>query len=149
MVWEKLNIAPLPKVLPKDEVPTYLKLMWGIIPILTIIIAFVINVQSIFFQALKLKDEIKPDFFKFEVPYTKFPFKIIAVLHLWILLLLGVISYGIYDFYMHNATQVSPKNVVKAYYDAIDFKYYEKAHSLIANYLFRSSCLKPPLLMGF
>lgn len=131
MVWEKLNIDPLPKVLPKDEVPTYLKLMWGIIPILTIIIAFVINVQSIFFRALKLKNEIKPDFFKFEVPYTKFPFKIIAVLHLWILLLLGVISYGIYDFYMNNATQVSPKNVVKAYYDAIDFKYYEKAHSFI------------------
>ena len=131
MVWEKLNIAPLPKVLPKDEVPTYLKLMWGIIPILTIIIAFVINVQSIFFRALKLKDEIKPDFFKFEVPYTKFPFKIIAVLHLWILVLLGIISYSIYDFYMHNATQVSPKNVVKAYYDALDFKYYEKAHSFI------------------
>lgn len=131
MVWEKLNVAPLPKVLPKDEVPTYLKLMWGIIPILTIIIAFVINVQSIFFKALKLKKEIKPDFFKFTVPYTSFPFKIIAVLHLWIILLLGVISYGIYDFYMNNGTQVSPKNVVKAYYDAIDFKYYEKAHSFI------------------
>ncbi|MFV8360455.1 hypothetical protein [Flavobacterium sp. LS1P3] len=131
MVWEKLNVAPLPKVLLKDEVPTYLKLMWGIIPILTIIIAFVINVQSVFFQALKLKNEIKPDFFKFEVPYVKFPFKIIAILHLWILVLLGLISYSIYDFYMHNATQVSPKNVVKAYYDAIDFKYYEKAHSFI------------------
>ncbi|MFN7098911.1 MAG: hypothetical protein ACK4M4_00880 [Flavobacterium sp.] len=131
MVWEKLNVAPLPKVLPKDDVPTYLKLMWGIIPILTIIIAFVINVQSIFFRALKLKQEVKPDFFKFEVPYTKFPFKIIAVLHLWILLLLGIISYGVYDFYLQNATQISPKNVVKSYYDALDFKFYEKAHSFI------------------
>ena len=131
MVWEKLNIAPLPKVLPKDEVPMYLKLMWGIIPILTIIIAFVINVQSILYKALKLREEAKPDFFKFAIPYTTFPFKIITILHLWIVLLLGVIGYGAYDFYLCNATQVSPKNVIKGYYDALDFKFYEKAHSLI------------------
>jgi hypothetical protein len=24
MVWEKLNVAPLPKVLPKDDVPLYI-----------------------------------------------------------------------------------------------------------------------------
>lgn len=131
MVWEKLNVAPLPKVLPKDEVPLYLKLMWGIIPVLTVILAFVINIQSIFFKALKIKDEVKPDFFKFVVPYSKFPFKIIVILHLWIVLLLGIIGYGMYQSYLFNASQISPTNVVKAYYDALDFKYYEKAHSYI------------------
>tara|TARA_R110002126_G_scaffold13674_1_gene58810 strand:- start:6002 stop:7429 length:1428 start_codon:yes stop_codon:yes gene_type:complete len=105
--------------------------MWGIIPILTVLIAFVINIQSIFYKALKIKDEVKPDFFKFVVPYKNFSFKVIVVLHLWVVLLLGVISYAMYDFYMYNATQISAENVVKSYYDALDFKYYEKAHSFI------------------
>jgi hypothetical protein len=131
MVWEKLNVPPLPKVLPKDEVPVYLKLMWGIIPILTVILAFVINVQSLFYNALKIKDKEKPDFFQFAVDYKKFSFKLIVFLHLWTLFLLGVIGYSVFESYTNNATQISPKNVVKAYYDALDFKYYEKAHSYI------------------
>jgi hypothetical protein len=131
MVWERLNIAPLPKVLPKDEVPVYLKLMWGIIPILTIIIAFVVNVQSIFFKALKVKDEPKPDFFKFNVSYTQFPLKLIGVLHFWVLVLFIIMAFGGYKTYIANATQISPENVVKSYYDALDFKFYEKAHSFI------------------
>nr|WP_314839087.1 hypothetical protein [uncultured Flavobacterium sp.] len=131
MVWERLNIAPLPKVLPKDEVPVYLKLMWGIIPILTILIAFVVNVQSIFFKALKVKDEPKPDFFKFNVSYTQFPLKLIGVLHLWVLVLFIIMAFGGYKTYIANATQISPENVVKSYYDALDFKFYEKAHSFI------------------
>jgi hypothetical protein len=44
MVWEKLNVPPLSKVLPKEDVPRYQKLMWGIIPILTVIIAFILNI---------------------------------------------------------------------------------------------------------
>ncbi len=131
MVWERLNIAPLPKVLPKDEVPVYLKLMWGIIPILTIIIAFMVNVQSIFFKALKFKEEPKPDFFKFKVSYTRFPLKLISVLHLWVLILFIIMAFGGYKTYVANATQISPENVVKSYYDALDFKFYEKAHSFI------------------
>jgi hypothetical protein len=31
------------------------KLMWGIIPLLTVVIAFVLNIQMILYQALKLK----------------------------------------------------------------------------------------------
>ena len=55
MVWEKLNVPPLSKILPKDEVPTFLKLMWGIIPLLTVLIAFVLNIQMIWYRALKIK----------------------------------------------------------------------------------------------
>jgi hypothetical protein len=131
MVWEKLNVAPLPKVLPKDEVPVYLKLMWGIIPILTIIIAFIVNVQSIFFKALKVKDEPKPDFFKFKVSYTQFPLKLISILHVWVFLLFAIIAFSGYKTYIANSNQLSPENVVKSYYDALDFKFYEKAHSFI------------------
>jgi hypothetical protein len=54
MVWEKLNVPPYLKFFPKD-VPRYQKLMWGIIPILTVIIAYS-HIQIIFYRALKLKN---------------------------------------------------------------------------------------------
>jgi len=131
MVWEKLNIPPLSKILPKDDVPLYQKLMWGIIPLLTVLIAFVLNIQIIVYQALKLKTIPHPDFFNFAVSYTKFSKKLITILHLWTLLIVCIISVFIYRLYIQNATQISPKNVVKSYFDAIDFKEFEKAYSYI------------------
>lgn len=131
MVWEKLNVAPLSKILPKEDVPVFQKLMWGIIPFLTVIVAFVLNVQMIFYQALKLKKISKPDFFKFSIPYNKFREKLVPFLHIWIVFILSIISYFLYQFYVHNTAQLTPKNVVKSYYDALDFKFYEKAHSYI------------------
>jgi len=131
MVWEKLNVPPLSKILPFEEVPLYQKLMWGIIPLLTVIIAFVLNIQMILYQTLKMKPISKPDFIKFAVPYQSFPRRLVSFLHLWTGLLLVFIFYFTYQFYLNNSSQLSPKNVVKAYYDAIDFKEFEKAYSFL------------------
>jgi hypothetical protein len=131
MVWEKLNVAPLSKILPFEDVPLYQKLMWGIIPLLTVAIAFVLNIQAIFYRALKLRPRIHPDFYNFAISYPSFPKKIIVILHLWAVLLLIVISYFTFLFYLNNTSQLSPKNVVKSYYDALDFKNFEKAHSFL------------------
>jgi hypothetical protein len=131
MVWEKLNVPPVSKILPFDDVPLHQKLMWGIIPLLTVIIAFVLNIQMILYQALKLKSFSKPDFFNFAIPYPAFSRKLVSFLQLWTGLLLVVVFYFIYQFYLNNSSQLSPKNVVKAYYDAIDFKEFEKAHSFL------------------
>jgi hypothetical protein len=131
LVWEKLNVQPLSEVLPKDEVPTYLKLMWGIIPMLTIIIAFILNVQLIWLRALKIKPLEKFDFTKNGIRYNNFSKKILKLMCVWSALLILAIGFGVYRIYIKNATQISPENVVKAYYDALDFKLYEKAYSFI------------------
>ena len=131
MVWEKLNVAPLPKILPFEDVPLYQKLMWGIIPLLTVVIAFVLNVQMILYQALKLKPITQPDFFKFAVDYKAFPRKMVTLLHIWAGFVLLIILYFTCQFYINNSSQLSPQNLVKSYYDAIDFKEFEKAHSFL------------------
>lgn len=33
MVWEREDIPPMPAVLPRKEIPTYQRVMWGIVPI--------------------------------------------------------------------------------------------------------------------
>ncbi|QYJ69506.1 hypothetical protein [Flavobacterium litorale] len=131
MVWEKLNVQPLPKTLPKDEVPLYLKLMWGSIPILTVVIAFILNIQSIWLQALKTKALPQPAFFKYNVVYRNFRKSMLWVNKIWVIAMVIVTGVSLYFIYMHNASQVSANNVVKAYYDALDFKQFSKAHSYI------------------
>lgn len=131
MVWEKLNVPPLSKILPFEDVPLWQKLMWGIIPLLTVIIAFVLNIQMLLYQSLKLKELAIPDSFKFSISYNKFNTKLITLLHVWSAFLLIIIGIFVYNLYLNNATQISPKNVVKSYYDAIDFKEFEKAYALI------------------
>lgn len=131
MVWEKYNVAPLPKILPFEEVPLYQKLMWGIIPMLTVVVAFVLNIQMILIQALKLKPLVAPDFLKFKSNYDLFPVKLVNLMHLWTGLILVIVFYCTYQFYLNSAPQLSAQNVVKSYYDAIDFKEYERAHSYL------------------
>lgn len=131
MVWEKLNVPPLSSVLPKEITPLYLNLMWGIIPILTIIIAFMLNIQSIWLRILKSKKLSKPEYLNYKLKYQGFPKRLVFYNHLWALMVILFISFGAYQFYLNNATQHSPENVAKAYYDALDFKEFERAHSYL------------------
>ena len=131
MVWEKLNVPPLPKILSKEDVSKWLKIMWGVIPLLTVIVAFVLNIQMIWFQTLKINLKSKPDFYKFAIPYKQFSKPLILISHVWAIFLLGVIFYGVYLFYIKNTAQLSPENVVVSYYDALDFKEFNRAHSYL------------------
>jgi len=132
MVWEKLNVPPLSKILPKDDVPTFLKLMWAIIPLLTVLLAFILNIQMVWYQTLKINLKEPPPFLKFKNNYNNYSNNLITVNRIWVVLLSGIFFYGIYLFYIKNSAQLSPKNVVEAYYDALDFKEFERAHSYLS-----------------
>ena len=131
MVWEKLNVPPVSSILPKEDVPAWVKIIWGIIPFLTVLIAFILNVQTLFVKALKTKKTAKPEYFKFQNDYSKFPRIVLKAFHIWAVILIIVTVYASYMFYIKNDTQRSPENVVKAYYDAIDFKELNKSFSYI------------------
>jgi len=131
MVWEKLNVPPLSTILPKDDVSTWQKILWGIIPFLTVLIAFVLNIQMLLVHALKTRFSAPPVFLNFKNDYTKFSRSILKITHIWSIILALIISYGTYAFYIKNESHHSPENAILAYYDALDFKEFEKAHSLI------------------
>ena len=131
MVWEKLNVPPVSSILPKEDVPAWVKIIWGVIPFLTVLIAFILNVQTLFVKALKTKTIAKPEYFKFQNDYSKFPRIVLKAFHIWAVILIVVTIYACYMFYIKNDTQRSPENVVKAYYDAIDFKELNKSFSYI------------------
>ncbi|MCD8439469.1 hypothetical protein [Tenacibaculum finnmarkense] len=133
MVWEKLNVQPLSSILPKEDVATWQKVMWGIIPFSTAIIAFILNIQSIFIRSLKTKVRILPPYLnsKFKNKYSLFSKGLLTTIHIWAVILCGILFYSSYLFYIKNDSQRTPENAIKAYYDAIDFKEYEKSYQLI------------------
>jgi len=131
MVWEKLNVPPIPAVLPKEDVHIALKIMWGVIPLLTVILAFVLNIQMTWYRVLKSKKMQAPEYLKYANAQKRFSERLISINHIWAILILLCISYGGYVFYLKNTAQIAPENVVKAYYDALDFKEFQKAHSYI------------------
>lgn len=130
MVWEKAGIAPLPSVLPKDEVPLFQKLLWGIIPFTTVLLALLLQLKALWSGSFKRKKSL-PIYFNFIQPYRKAPRLLYGSSLLWTAVLLVLIAFGGYQFYIKNTAQLSAENVVKAYYDAVDFKEFERAHSYI------------------
>jgi hypothetical protein len=131
MVWEKLNVPPIPQIIPKEDVPTIMKIMWGIIPLSTVLIAFIINIQLIWVRLLKSRKIAPPSFMKLELPYKKFSYKLLIISHIWALIVLVCLGYGMYLFYVKNVAQHSANNVVEAYYDALDFKEFSRAHKYL------------------
>ncbi|WP_299312649.1 hypothetical protein [uncultured Aquimarina sp.] len=131
MVWEKLNIPPLSTILPKDDIPLYQRLMWGIIPVLTVIIAFFLNIQMLWIRVLKSRPISTVIISGFKQYYNRFNPVVSGISLLWVLILIPIFGYGGYLFYIKNADQISPENVITAYYDSLDFKEFKKAYSYL------------------
>ncbi|MBT8321867.1 MAG: hypothetical protein KJO94_00185, partial [Eudoraea sp.] len=131
MVWEKANVPPLANILPKEDVALPLKLMWGIIPFLTVIIAFLLNIQPIWLRALKTDKYKEPIYESFAEAYQHFSARLSHTNQIWAILILMITGYGVYHFYLDQRAQYSPENVLSAYYDALDFKEFEQAHTYI------------------
>lgn len=129
MVWEKLNVPPLSSILPKEDVATWIKIIWGIIPFLTLLIALILKTQSLYVNNFIVKT--KPAYFKFKNDYSKFSRPVLKAFHIWAVLMVIGIIYACYLFYIKNNTQRSPENVVTAYYDALDFKEFNRVYSYI------------------
>lgn len=130
-VWEKLNVPPISSILPKDDVATWQKILWGIIPLLTVIIAFILNIQLLWIRALKTRISTIPEYLNFKYSYTTFPKPLLKITHIWSITLAIIVCISIYTFYIKNDAHHSPENAILTYYDALDFKEFEKAHNLI------------------
>ncbi len=132
MVWERLNVPPLPKLIPKEDVPNSLKLMWGLIPMATLLFAFVCNIQFLWWRKIKQDTQNTLDFSAFQPAFSSKRNKSFYQIQvLWAFVICVLFIWSVLQFYLDKSAQRTPENVVKAYYDALDFKEFEKAHSLI------------------
>ncbi|TWO32721.1 hypothetical protein E1J38_007590 [Seonamhaeicola sediminis] len=130
-VWEKLNVPPISSILPKEDVAQWQKILWGIVPFLTVLMAFFLNVHLLIARALKTRLKHNPDYLNFKTSYTHFSKRVLNINHIWSFILVIIVGFGFYQFYIKNNSHHAPKNAILAYYDALDFKQFETAHQLI------------------
>jgi hypothetical protein len=119
IVWEKQNVKPLASIIPKIDVPKYQKMIWSCLPIGLLLISFIWFL--VFYKT-------KPYECK-NVKCTSLKFS--TTLLCWNSIVFVFLIYGIYQFYIKNTSHISPENIVKAYYNAMDFKNFEKAYSYL------------------
>ncbi len=131
MVWEKLNVPPLSNILPKEEVATFQRIMWGLIPVSTVVLAFMINIRWIWIHALKTKSKRFPVYFKYGILYGDFKKYLLKISYIWGILILAIAGNGLYLIYIKSVKQISPIHVTEAYYDALDIKEYKRAYSYL------------------
>ena len=127
MIWEKLNVPPLSSILSKEEVSTWQKILWGIVPLIVLIIAIILNIPPLLVIGKKIKSKSIPSYFNYRENYIHFSKDLLKIIHVWTAILLIIIFYSLYLFYLKNDSQRSPENVITAYYDALDLKNFEKS----------------------
>lgn len=120
MIWQKHDVPPLPSYLPKKDMPQYQKIMWGMLPV------------SAFFLMLTLIFFFRKDFLFFKFKETQNGGFVPASGNRWLFIWMGFILSIALFFYIKSffvSFQKDPVTVVKAYYNALDFKYFKEANS--------------------
>lgn len=130
-VWEKAGITPLPSILPKDDVPLFQKLMWGIIPIFTVILSIFLYLRSMWFHSFRKKEDRQLFLIDKGLTSRKGQKWLYRTSLCWSGIMLLLTAYMVYGIYIKKAVQLTPESVITAYYDALDFKEFERAHSYI------------------
>ena len=153
MVWEKGDIPPLPELLPRKEIPTYQRAMWGILP-LTALSAGTLAMLSglaawLFFEERKRwrirpMPFLEPVFanltarllpltpFVDETPHSalwtiKIPTKP-PVLFLRIIALIFVLGLCTLSIWLVRQNRPSAESTLIAYYDDLDFRRFDEAY---------------------
>ncbi len=123
VVWERPDVAPLPAILPSKHIPRYQSLMWGLLPLCSILLVIVIQLRYRFYPELRKSLNATP------VRSINSAQDIKLLLH-------GVFALGMLTFlccffarmYWISKPHYSPENLVQSYFDALDFKFFEAAY---------------------
>lgn len=122
-IWERKDVPPLPSILPKKVIPKIQRLMWGILPLASLCLAFFLN---LLFRGLRNEDR-----FNIKVPNYSSSKWLYVFYAFWFLL---IFTWSLYQFYKvkkNSDSSKDPIELIHAYFHAIDFKYFDEAFELL------------------
>lgn len=123
-VWERGDVPSLPTQRPKKTIPKYQRLMWGIIPLSTLLLC-VIGVAGVYGRysatpSIEVNNESS---------------RSVSGPNNWDLLWSGILLITVassgYTLYIKNKTHATPENVIHHYYASLDFKKFENAYAVL------------------
>lgn len=127
MVWQKQDIPPLPSVLPEKNLPKFVKIYWGIMPLLALLLAFSINLLFVWYARFQKKSKYEDGYEKDFLTLPTIKTRLFILMGIWIFTLSTIII-TVFVRLLLSSPNDSPTKVLTAYYDAVDFKYFTTAH---------------------
>ncbi|MFY7911978.1 MAG: hypothetical protein ACOVO2_20610 [Emticicia sp.] len=127
MVWQKQDIPPLPSVLPEKKLPKFVKIYWGVMPVLALLLAFSINLLFVWYARFKKIKAYEDGYEKAVLTLPPIKKRLFIFMGMWIFTLSTIII-TVYLQMMLSSPNDSPSKVVTSYYDAIDFKDFKTAY---------------------
>ncbi len=130
-IWEKPDIAPLPSILPRKNIPQIQRLMWGILPL-----ACFVNMCFWFFffkiYRVATNRKVNKSLSNLPILTSKADNNHNWLFHTFWFASVLVISIIIFAYsIIETQPQYSPKNATLSYYNAIDFRNFEEAYSYL------------------
>lgn len=125
-IWERLDVPPLPQVLPRKDIPSYQRLMWGVLPLSTVL--FVVFIHLILRQrGLSTKVEVDEGLqYKERSRGSAWWFHLI-----WAILVSSALVYIVNQNAQKTTSQASPSQTIKSFFHALDFKDFNLAYSYL------------------
>ncbi len=125
VVWERPDVPPLPEILPSKQIPPYQSLMWGILPLSSLLLVLIVQTANRGFPEISRS-------LNQGIPYENDRFEKLKLgLHALYILFATVIAIAFFKhIYATNHKRFSPDNLVESYFDALDFKYFRAAYNL-------------------
>lgn len=124
IVWERPDVKPLPTILPSKSIPYVQRIMWGTLPLFCFILALIIYVLS---RTIYHKEDDHITLFQ-KPQETNHWWGIYLIWAIIIITLFGFVSVK-NKFVNHD--QSNPESLAVAYFDALDFKEFERAYGFL------------------
>ncbi len=126
-VWEKNGVSPLPNyAAPAKTYPSYQRLMWGIIPLFSIVLIILLGITIGYTPSYIFKTN--EAFVPISAEKRPLLFRITSI---WFVVIFIVTCYILAHLYQKNQPHYAPENVVVSYFNHLDFKEFDKAHCRI------------------
>lgn len=131
MVWERNGVPPLPEILPRPAPARWLNLWWGVVPLSSALLAFLVCIQwplmrPIFRPRAGLPKPLMPT-----TVYNGMRAPMVLISQSWGWGVAVLVLFLVFSFYKGQQPQDTPEKVLKAYYDALDFKEFEQAYAYL------------------
>lgn len=119
-VWEKPDVAALPDLLPRKNIPHIQQLMWSTIPI-GVLSMVLLGLLLLTLFGVSLKEQVD-----YNILHSTYRWKIHTW---WALVILSIILGSMAHNYFTTRKQYSPANVIDSFYNALDFKYFDELYT--------------------
>ncbi len=122
-LWERQDVPPLPTILPKKDIPDIQRIMWGTLPIGSLLTAILLNTSLWFVRREDRKNLVAliPTYSSGKVA------RIVFVL--WFLAVAAWVVLQGYNIQKAKNLHQDPVELVHTYFHAIDFKKFEEAYT--------------------